>query len=79
MQEKVLQKKGTSLASYVSTGVGSALIAGAGMAGAAGLDVTGITTALSDAGTAIGTVAAAMLLVAGAGMAVKWLLGFVFS
>lgn len=57
--------------------VGGALATGAGLASAA-VDVTAITAALGEAGTAIGLVAAAMLLVAGAGIAIKWVLGFIF-
>lgn len=56
--------------------VGGALATGAGLASAA-VDVTGITDALGEASTAIGLVAAAMLLVAGAGIAIKWVLGFI--
>lgn len=43
------------------------------------IDVTAVTGGLSDATTAIVIVAAGMLLVAGAGIGIKWLLGFLFS
>lgn len=63
----------------VAVGAGGVMFSGLAMAQSGGLDVTGITGALTNAGTAIGTIALAMLGVAGAGMAVKWVLGFVFS
>ena len=68
----------TNTRSNLATGLACALVAGAGFANAA-LDVTGVTTGLADAGTGVGVVALAMLAVAGAGIAVKWFLGFLFS
>jgi hypothetical protein len=53
--------------------------AGLAFAQSDALDVTSITGALASAGTGIGTVALAMLAVAGAGIAVKWFLGWLFS
>lgn len=61
-----------------SIGAG-ALVASAVPAFAQALDVSSVTGALGSAGTAVGTVALAMLAVAGAGIAIKWFLGFLFS
>lgn len=61
---------------------GASVIAGAlaiGNSAMAALDVSGVTTGLADAGIGVGVVALAMLAVAGAGIAVKWFLGFLFS
>lgn len=77
MKNEVVNKN-TAVRNNAVTGLACALVAGAGAASAA-LDVTGITTGLADAGTGIGTVALAMLAVAGAGIAIKWFLGFLFS
>ena len=54
---------------------------GVGMAVAqeTGTDVTAITGAFTDASTGVGSIAAVMLGVVAAGIAVKWLLGFVIS
>jgi hypothetical protein len=59
-----------------AVGVGAS---GLAMAQDTGLDVSGVTTQLTSAGTAIGTVALGMIGVAGAGIAVKWFLGWLFS
>jgi hypothetical protein len=59
-----------------AVGVGAS---GLAMAQETGLDVTGVTSQLTSAGTAIGAVALGMIGVAGAGIAVKWFLGWLFS
>lgn len=47
--------------------------------GFAQVDTTGIEGGLTDAGTAIGVIGGVMLTVAGAGIAFRWILGFLFS
>lgn len=42
-------------------------------------DITAITTAFADATTGVGAIAAVMLGVVAAGIAVKWVLGFIIS
>lgn len=61
--------------------LGASALALVGAAGAASaqVDVTGITSALSDGQTAVAAIGAAMVLFAGAGIAYKWVLGFLFK
>lgn len=54
------------------------LILGASTAQAQ-LDTTDVTTAFADAETGVGAIAATMLGVVAAGIAVKWILGFLIS
>ena len=42
-------------------------------------DITAITTAFADATTGVAAIAAVMLGVVAAGIAVKWVLGFIIS
>ena len=55
-----------------------AAVAAGPLAAQSGPDISGITGGLTDAGAAIASVGAGMVTVAGAGIAFKWLLGFVF-
>lgn len=60
------------------------VVAGAGLLAAAGsaqaqLDVTSVTDAFGDATTAVGAIAAVMLGVVGAGIAIRWTLGFLLK
>lgn len=59
-------------------GVGAGALV-AGNNAMAQTDVTAITGAFTDAQTGVGSVAATMLGVVAAGIAVKWLLGFIIS
>ena len=54
--------KGAALAIAGAVGLGGALVVGTQSASAA-IDVTSVTTALTDAGTAVATVGAAVLVV----------------
>lgn len=46
---------------------------------AAQVDVTAVTTAMADAETGVGAIAATMLGVVAAGIAIKWVLGFIIN
>jgi hypothetical protein len=56
--------------------VGSTVVASSAMAL---VDTTEIVGAFTDAETGVGAIAAVMLGVVAAGIAVKWLLGFIIS
>lgn len=59
----------------VGAGLGAFALAGAASA-ATGPDITGATAAFSEAGTAIGTVGAAMVVAAAAGIVYRWVTAF---
>ena len=63
-----------------ATGSGVAMLPGLALAqSGGGVDVSEITTAFSDATSAVGSIAAVMLGVVAAGIAVKWVLGFIIN
>ena len=59
-----------------SVAVGGLLLSAGAMAQT---DVTAVTTAFGDATTGVGAIAATMLGVVAAGIAVKWILGFLLG
>lgn len=68
----------TKLRALPSVAVGGALMGLSGVASAQ-VDTTAITDSFGDAATGVGAVAATMLAVVAAGIAVKWILGFLIS
>jgi TPP-dependent pyruvate/acetoin dehydrogenase alpha subunit len=65
-----------SKAMKISVGIGTTLAAGAAMAQSSGPDVSAATSAFTAAGTAIGTVGAAMVVAAAAGIVYRWVTAF---
>lgn len=59
----------------IGVGVGAALASGMALA-QTGPDVSGATAAFTQAGTAIGTVGAAMVVAASAGIVYRWVTAF---
>ena len=55
------------------------LVLGMSSVASAQTDTTAITDSFGDAATGVGAVAATMLAVIAAGVAVKWILGFLIS
>jgi hypothetical protein len=60
----------------IGLGVGTALASAAAMASGGGPDISGATASFTQAGTAIGTVGAAMVAAAGAGIVYRWVTAF---
>ena len=75
---KFLTKVGQAAQKLVLTGM-VAISTIAMSAPAMAVDTANIVAAFTDAATGVGAIAAVMLAVVAAGIAVKWILGFIIS
>lgn len=73
---KKLRELFKSVPAKVGAGAGLVGAAGMALAGGGGPDITGATAAFASASTAIGTIGAAMVVAAAAGIVYKWVTAF---